>query len=160
MRSSLTYLGVPVRLRPAALLAGVLNALIVGLVTRDRRMALAAALLWYVADGGHVAGHIVSSQVVAAPLTAIDFGLYPKNVYHNDQVSPQQHIGRASGGVLASLLATLVWALLARAAAPGTIKTLLTIAAIQHGLLGGASLLPIPFVDGGVIYANLAKIMA
>jgi hypothetical protein len=160
MRPHLVLLGVPVTLRPTALVAGLLSALGVAAVTRERRAALSAAagVLWYSADCAHVVGHIVSSQAVGAPLDAVDFGLYPKSVYLDHDVSPRQHIGRACGGVGASLIAALALAALARIVTTAPARQLLTIAAAQHGLLCVVSLLPVPQVDGGVIYANLPKL--
>lgn len=154
----LSLLGVPVTLRPTALAAGALSALLVALVTGDRRAALAAGAIWYTADCAHVIGHIISSRAVGAPLDAVDFGIYPKSVYQNNAVSPQQHIGRASGGVIASLIAALLLAALSRATVNGAARRLLTIAAGQHGALFALSMLPLEMVDGGVIYANLLKL--
>jgi hypothetical protein len=91
-------------------------------------------------------------------MDAVDFGIYPKSVYANHNVSPQQHIGRACGGVLASFIATLVLAALARGVTHPLAKRLLLIAAAQHGLLFAVSMLPLQLVDGGVIYANLLKL--
>jgi len=79
-------------------------------------------------------------------------------VYFDHEVSPQQHIGRAGGGVVASLIATLVLAALARAVTNPLARQLLMIAAAQHGLLFALSMLPVRLVDGGVIYANLLKL--
>jgi membrane-associated PAP2 superfamily phosphatase len=160
MPAQIPFLGVPVTIRPTALASGVLSALVVARVVRANRVALGAAagLLWYAADSAHVAGHIVSSQAAGAPLDAVDFGLYPKSVYYDNDVSPGQHIGRASGGLLASLLAALVLALLARTVRPGLPRRLLTIAAAQHGLLFALSMLPLRMVDGGVIYHNLKQL--
>lgn len=153
-------LGVPVTIRPTALGAGMLSTLVVALVSRERRAALSvtAGLLWYTADCAHVVGHIISSRAVGAPMDAVDFGLYPKSVYVDHDVSPQQHIGRACGGVAASLIATLVLGTLARLVTHRSVKRLLTITAAQHGLLFAMSMLPVRLVDGGVIYANLLKL--
>ena len=160
MRPHLALLGVPITLRPTALVSGLLAALATALVMRERRAALSAAagVLWYSADCAHVVGHIVSSQAVGAPMDAVDFGLYPKSVYLDHDVSPQQHIGRACGGIVASLIAVLVLAALARIVTSPPARQLLTIAAAQHGLILTVSLLPVRLVDGGVIYANLPKL--
>jgi hypothetical protein len=159
---SLTFLllGVPVTLRPAALVSPILSGLVVAAATRGNRAAMGAAsgVLWYTADCAHVVGHIVSSEAAGAPMDAVDFGLYPMSVYREHNVTPEQHIGRASGGVAASLLAALVLMALARAVAHPTARRLLTISAAQHGLLFVLSMLPVPMVDGGVIYTNLAKL--
>jgi hypothetical protein len=161
MRPHLSLLGVPVTLRPTALGVGLLSALVVAFVSRDHRAAwgLAAGMLWYTADATHVIGHIISSRMVEAPMHAIDFGLYPMSVYLNHDVSPQQHLGRACGGVGASLIAALSLTMLARITTTSPARQLLTIAAAQHGLLFGASMLPVQLVDGGIIYTNLRQIL-
>jgi hypothetical protein len=160
MRPHLSLFGVPVTVRPTALGAGALSALVVALLARERRVALSAAagVLWYTADYVHVVGHIVSSRAAGAPMDAVDFGIYPKSVYFDNDVSPRQHIGRACGGLIASLVATLVLGALTRGSADPRAKRLLTIATAQHGLLLALSLLPTRLVDGGVIYANLPKL--
>lgn len=160
MSPSFSLLGVPVTVRPTALVAGALSALAFGLLAPERRAATGAAagVLWYTADCAHVVGHILSSQAVGAPMDGVDFGLYPKSVYLDDAVTPQQHIGRAAGGVTASLGAALTLAALARLVATPPARRLLTISATQHALLFVLSMLPLPIVDGGVIYANLLKL--
>jgi hypothetical protein len=161
MKPQLWLFGVPVTIRPTALIAGTLSALVAALLTRERRVALSAAAgaLWYTADYVHVVGHIVSSRAAGAPMDAVDFGIYPKSVYFDNDVSPRQHIGRACGGLLASILATLILAVLTRATTDPRARRLLAIATAQHGLLSALSLLPTRLVDGGVIYANLPKLM-
>ena len=160
MGPAFSLLGVPVTLRPTAVVTGITSALVVAAIARERRalLALSAGALWYAADCFHVVGHILSSRAVGAPMDAIDVGLYPKSVYVDHNVTPQQHIGRSVGGVAASLLGAVALTALARAAGEGRAKELLTIAAAQHGLLFALSMLPTPLVDGGVIYANLAKL--
>ncbi|MFV9506115.1 MAG: hypothetical protein AB4911_16310 [Oscillochloridaceae bacterium umkhey_bin13] len=161
MAPHITLFGVPVTLRPTALGAGLTSALVVALLRREQRIAwgFAAGMLWYTADAIHVSGHILSSRLVGAPMDAVDFGWYPMSVYADHDVTPQQHLGRASGSVSASLLAAIILFLLARCSTPPAIRYLLTIAAMQHGFLFGASMLPLPQVDGGVISTNLRHIM-
>lgn len=161
MKSHLSLFGIPVTIRPTALGAGIVSVLVVSRISREHRAALSAAagVLWYTADCTHVIGHIISSQAVGAPINAVDFGIFPKSVYLSHNVSPQQHIGRACGGVIASLIAALVLAVLARSMTNPIARRLVTIAAAQHGMLFAVSMLPIPIVDGGVIYGNLAAMM-
>lgn len=160
MPASFSLLDVPVTLRPTALGAGLLSGLLVAGVTTERRAALAlgATALWYTADCAHVVGHILSSRAVGAPMDGVDFGLYPKSVYVANDVTPQQHIGRAVGGVAASLAAAVTLGALARVVEGPLARPLLRIAAAQHGLLFALSMLPLPIVDGGVIYANLGRL--
>jgi predicted alpha/beta hydrolase len=160
MHVSLSFLGLPVTLWPTALVSGTLSSLIVATFWRADRAALAAGAgaLWYVADGAHVLGHVLSSQWSGAPLDAVDFGVYPQRVYRNNEVSPRQHIGRAVGGVAASLMLALALLALSCIFGPGWVRQLLTIAAAQNGLLFAISMLPLPIVDGGVMYTNLAHL--
>lgn len=143
-------------------MSGALSALVTAGVAHNNRTFLSAGagVLWYLADCTHVAGHIISSHAVGAPMDAVDFGVYPKSVYHNNAVSPQQHIGRASGGLAASLIATLLFAVGARLIHQGVWRKLLTIAAIQNAVIFAGGMLPIPIVDGGVILANIRKLNA
>lgn len=161
MRPHLSLFSVPVTLRPTTLGSGLLSALVVAFVSREHRAALSAAagVLWYTADATHVIGHILSSRMVGAPMHAVDFGLYPMSVYLDHDVSPQQHLGRACGGVGASLIAALSLTMLARTTTTSPARQLLTITAAQHGLLFVASMLPVQIFDGGVIYTNLRKLL-
>lgn len=161
MHLRFSLLGVPVTLRPLALGAGMLSALLVALLSRERRVAFGAAagVLWYTADLAHVVGHIVSSRAVGAPMDGVDFGLFPASVYAEHDVTPQQHIGRASGGLIATFLVALVLSVLARVVTVQPARKLLAISAAQHGFVLAVCLLPVELVDGGVIYKNMRKLM-
>lgn len=87
----------------------------------------------------------------------IDFALYPKNVYFNHDVSPQQHIGRASGGFIASLSATLICGAVARLVRGRAIARFVWLVAIQQALFVVGSVIPLPMFDGGVILAHMRK---
>jgi hypothetical protein len=152
--------GLPIILRPTALLAGIVSALVIGRLTNEQQLALGAAagVLWYTADATHVVGHVISSQAIGAPMKGIDFGIYPMSVYTDHDVSPQQHIGRAIGGISASLIACLLLSIVWQRTTQPTLRKILLIAAAQHGILFLLSLLPTKLVDGGVIYHNLAKL--
>jgi hypothetical protein len=152
--------GLPITLRPTALLSGMLSALVIARLSREHRAALGvvAGALWYTADATHVVGHVISSQAVGAPMQGIDFGIYPMSVYTDHDVSPQQHIGRAIGGISASLIACLLLSIVLQRTTQPTLRKVLLIAVAQHGLLFVLSLLPTRLVDGGVIYHNLAKL--
>lgn len=157
-----SLLHVPVIIRPTALISGTLAALVTAAVTRNNRavLSVSAGVLWYAADCTHVVGHIISSQAVAAPIDAVEFGIYPKNIYHNNTVSPQQHIGRSIGGLIASFGSAMLFVLLARLLPHRLGKKLFIIAAIENALVFSAAMLPIPIVDGGVILTNLRKMNA
>jgi hypothetical protein len=158
-------LGVPTRLRPIAALPGLLMAaLIYALARRMAReapaplLALAGALAWYEADLIHVAGHIVSSQLVDAPMDYVRWGFFATTGYTRHDVTPRQHIGRSLGGPIASGVAAVVYWLAWRALGRTLLGQLALIACIQNTITALGSLAPLPVIDGGVIYANLGKI--
>jgi len=159
-------LGVPVRLRPIAVVPGVLiGALIYALVrafSDDKRtslaLGLASALTWYEADLIHVGGHILSSRMAGAPMDYVRWGIFAINGYANHDVSPQQHIGRSIGGPIASGIAALGYWLAWRALGDTLPGKLALIAFLQNGLTALGSLFPLPMIDGGVILANLRKL--
>lgn len=65
------------------------------------------ALVWFVtfelAYVWHTLGHVLSAKRVNAPMHAVQLRWSAQiNVYLSNNVTPQQHLGRASGGPLAS----------------------------------------------------------
>lgn len=159
-------LGVPVRLRPAAALAGALAGLLAyvlaRLLARDERSAPALGLLgtltWYDTELTYVVGHIISARMAGAPMSYIRWGFLAMTGYTDHDVTPQQHIGRSLGGPIASGAATLVWWLARRALGDTLLGRAAQIAAIQNGLIALGSLLPLSIFDGGVILENLHKL--
>ena len=159
-------LGVPARLLPLAALPGpLLGALTYALARRLAReapaplLALAGALSWYEADLIHVAGHIVSSQLAGAPMDYVNWGIFAINGYRKHDVSPRQHLGRSLGGPLASALAALLYWLAWRALGRSLLGRIALIACIQNAVTAIGSMAPLPIIDGGVIYANLRKLL-
>ena len=120
-------------------------------------LALAGALSWYEADFLHVAGHIVSSKVVDAPMDYVRWGILAGSGYRKHDVTPRQHIGRSLGGPIASALAALLYWLAWRAFGTTFVGRAALVACVQNGLVAVGSLAPLPIIDGGVIYANLGK---
>jgi hypothetical protein len=153
-------LGVPVRFHAAAALSGPLIAALVYLLSRRKvpnapALAVAGALSWYEADLIHVAGHIVSSQMVDAPMDYVRWGFLAANGYRVHDVTPRQHIGRSLGGPIASGIAAIVYWLAWQALGSTLLGRAMLVASLQNGLVALGSLAPLPIVDGGVIYANL-----
>ena len=157
-------LGVPTQLRPIAALPGpLIGALTYILMRRLARespaplLALAGALAWYEAALIHVAGHIVSSQTVDAPMEYVRWGIFATNGYTKHDVTPRQHIGRSLGGPIASAVAAIVYWLAWRALGRTLLGKIALIGCIQNTVIALGSLAPLPIIDGGVIYANLGK---
>jgi hypothetical protein len=165
-RSHFALLGVPVRLRPAAALSGVLAGMLAyvlaRLLARGERpspaLGLLGTLTWYDTELAHVIGHIISARMAGAPMSYIRWGFMAMTGYTDHDVTPQQHIGRSLGGPIASGVAALVWWLAHRMLGDTLLGRAAQIAAIQNGLIALGSLLPIPIIDGGVILENLRKL--
>ena len=157
-------LGVALTIHPSVAVPGLVVAALTALIANKRpdkaTLAVGSGLLWYIGDILHTLGHVVSARAAHAPMDRIDVGFYPKTVYFNNDVSPQQHIGRANGGVLASLSAALVCGTAARLLHGRPAGKFVMVAAIQQALFVLGSLLPLPVVDGGVILANTRKLRA
>ena len=117
------------------------------------RQGLLAILAYEAASVIHTIGHIISSRRAGAPMDRVHFAApLPRTVYYNNEVSPQAHLGRARGGPIASGLAFLVtlalWPFVSGRSALGEFLRLLS---FINGLEGAGSLLPLPFIDGGVL---------
>jgi Zn-dependent protease len=114
------------------------------------------------ADTLHTIGHILSSRSVGAPMDAITTRLgIQTTVYHNNDVTPEQHIGRAIGGPLASGAATLAgylfWRGLRHIPVLGWLaKTWYTTNAITLA----AAMLPSPSCDGGALLRWIVKLQS
>jgi Zn-dependent protease len=117
------------------------------------RRGLLAALAYEVASVIHTIGHIISSRRAGAPMDRFHLTApLPRTVYYNNEISPQAHLGRAIGGPIASGLAFLLtlalWPFVSDRSVLGEFLRLLS---FINGLLGAGSLLPLPFIDGGVL---------
>lgn len=109
------------------------------------------------ADLGHTLGHTVSARVAGAPMDAVllEAGM-PRTLYTNNAVPARVHIMRSLGGPLANLLGllvSLVWRQSVRHSSLG--RELAETTAAAHGALAFGSLVPLPIVDGGVIFKGL-----
>jgi ABC-type multidrug transport system fused ATPase/permease subunit len=107
--------------------------------------ALAQVLL-----GIHAVGHIYTAKRAGAPMDEVHivFGL-KTNVYHDNAVAPEQHIGRAIGGpVISGLIASnafVFWRMVWRLPLIGRIAYLVY---ITSTLIFVGSSLPAPTFDG------------
>ncbi len=88
----------------------------------------------------------------------IDWGVLPQTLYDDNDVTPQQHIGRAIGGPLASALSMLIWWSIWRVLQGKPIARVALIAMIHNMIITLGSWLPLPLVDGGVIYKNIRRL--
>ena len=112
-----------------------------------------SALALILADVGHAAAHAVSARAAGAPMDQIYLSSgMPRTVYYDQAVSPRQHILRALGGPLYSLLGFVlsqaVHSLLPRGSAAREVAGW---SSVGHGLIFAGSLAPLPIVDGGSI---------
>ncbi len=155
--------GVPVKVAPAfwadmAFVAGVLIWLAGrrwaarGWGARLGGMALVLPL-GLSADLFHVFGHTVSARLAGTPMDEIRLTAgMPRTLYFDNTVPPRTHRLRASGGLVANLLALLLGLLGRRVTAPGSIAhDLAGVVVLGHGFIFGTSLVPVPMVDGGTI---------
>lgn len=154
--------GVKVEVRPSVVVPGVMAAATTyALLPNDRQrvqMALASALLWYEADLIHVVSHMISARWAGAPMDRVRLQMMPVTLYDNNDVSPQQHIGRSLGGPIGSAIAMLSWWMIwrVRQGKPG--GRLALIGLIANTIIALGSWLPLPFVDGGVILKNIGRL--
>jgi membrane-associated protease RseP (regulator of RpoE activity) len=107
----------------------------------------------------HELGHIVTARLAGGPMREIRFAaIRPLTLYDDPPGLPARiHLGRAIGGPAANLAIGLAALPLWLAAAPGAPTFLLgvfTLVSIAFGLI---SLLPIPSVDGEVIWRSLRR---
>jgi Zn-dependent protease len=112
--------------------------------------------LLYAAEVVHTIGHTVSGRAVGSPMTAnVLTATLHSNEYAADTgaVARHVHIGRAIGGPLANLVVGLLSAAaLAQIASPW-----IRFFSQVNLLVGAAALLPIPGIDGSVIWRELLR---
>ena len=105
----------------------------------------------------HELGHVISARLVGAPMREVRFAaIRPLTLYDDPPNLPNRaHLGRAIGGPAMNLALGLALLPLWSATTPGVASFLLgvfTLVSIAFGLI---SLLPIPSVDGEVIWRAL-----
>ena len=118
-------------------------------------VGFASLILLLIAELGHPIAHIFSARFAGAPMDEIQISAeagMPRTLYWNNEVSPEVHRMRATGGLLFNLLGLLL-SLVIYAAVPGNsiARELAAWSAGGHGLLLIMSLAPVPMVDGGTI---------
>ena len=154
--------GVKIEVRPTVVLSGLTAAAVTyALLPKHPRrgmLALVAGLLWYEADITHLVSHIISARLADAPMDRIRFGVMPLTLYDDNDVSPQQHIGRSLGGPIGSAIAMLSWWLIWRALRGKPGSEIALIGLVENTIIALGSWLPLPIVDGGVILKNIGKL--
>lgn len=159
------FLGVPVTVKPIVPIPYTLFGAVIYAVARRMRVpqpgwtALLGTLVGLEADWLHTAGHVVSARLADAPMDYIRWGLLPVNGYHDQDVTPQQHIGRSVGGLVASAVGALAYWLLWRLLGKTFLGRLALIGLIANLVLLVGGLTPLPFFDGGVILKNVRKLL-
>ena len=118
-------------------------------------MGCATMFLLLVVEVGHAFAHIFSALAARAPMDELLFSLsagMPRTLYWNNEVSPDVHRIRASGGPIFNAVGLLLSAgVYAAASGNAIVRELAAWSAGGHGLLLIASLLPLPIVDGGTL---------
>lgn len=122
---------------------------------QDFLMGFATMLLLLVVEVGHALAHIFSARAAGAPMDELllwPSGGMPRTLYWNNEVSPNAHRIRASGGPLFNAIGLLLSAgVYAIASGHAIARELAAWSAGGHGLLLILSLLPVPIVDGGTL---------
>ncbi len=119
-------------------------------------IGLAYGVMVYLTNGLHSLGHIISARLVGAPMDEnLVTATFYVTLYYGDQTRHSRwvHIGRSLGGPLANLLTGLVALGLWQLADAGW----LAFFALGNLLLGIYLLLPIPSIDGWVIWSELLR---
>lgn len=102
----------------------------------------------------HGLGHVISSRMVQAPVSFVLITA-TVNVTHYDDVDEQSsrvHVGRSLGGPLANLILGFLSGILYMTVTPSPFLLFFSVVCILMGLM---TLLPIPSLDGAVIWHNL-----
>ena len=160
--------GVPVVATPWAWLSPVLVAGLALLLTLPRRglsprqrltATLAITSAGQLANLVHAAGHVAAGRLVGAPMDELLLtGTRIVNIYHGDQAAypPPVHLARALGGPVANLLLAALTAWLVRQTGDdrfGVARPLVAVSLVA----GLGALLPLPSVDGEVIWRELTR---
>lgn len=154
--------GLRVDVRPSSIVAAVIVFVLSLIAARNNarpvRLALASTLLYFEAEANHIAGHLVSSALVGAPIDRVLLGIRGYTLYDNNDVEPYQHIGRAIGGPLGSAVSMLFWWGIWRLRRNKVGGDIASLGLIYNLLFTLGSWLPIPSVDGHVILKNISKL--
>jgi Zn-dependent protease len=149
-----TIRGMPVLVKAGFIVYLIALSVLASLVSRRRSLWMTAwrVLCLLYADVGHTLGHAVSAQQAGAPMKGIVLRAFPITLYSDEPVMPYQHVGRALGGPLFSLMSALIGLVLRGLTRPQTaLREMADWFVIPNAILGASSLLPGPQLDGGVI---------
>jgi hypothetical protein len=108
----------------------------------------------------HAFGHIVSGKLVGSAMNALLItATRDVNLYDGDQsvISGRVHLGRSLGGPLGNLLAAGILLGFAPLLAPGFGADLVASLISVNMLFGLGGFLPLPSVDGAVIWHELRR---
>ncbi len=108
----------------------------------------------------HGFGHILSGKLVHAAMDELVFtATRGVNLYWGDQhhYPRRVHIGRSLGGPIANLLVAVLYAALLSLLPPGTARDVVARLVSVNQFFGFGSFLPIPTVDGWVIWRALLR---
>ena len=108
----------------------------------------------------HALGHIGGGKLVGSPMDELLFtAIRGVNIYHGDQtaVPGYAHQGRALGGPALNLLVYAALALPLPLTAPGLSADVLASVASTSLFMGAGGLLPLPSVDGQVIWREVRR---
>ena len=108
----------------------------------------------------HAFGHILSGKLVHSPMDDLLItATRDVNLYHGDQrlVPGYVHLVRSLGGPLFNIFVAGVGAMLATAVAPGFRLNLVTSLISTNLFFGFGGFLPLPSVDGEVIWRELFR---
>jgi Zn-dependent protease len=108
----------------------------------------------------HAFGHILSGKLVHSPMDDLLItATRDVNLYHGDQrlVPGYVHLVRSLGGPLFNIFVAGVGALLATVVAPGFWLNLVTRLVSTNLFFGFGGFLPLPSVDGEVIWRELLR---
>jgi len=108
----------------------------------------------------HAFGHILSGKLVHSPMDDLLItATRDVNLYHGDQrlVPGYVHLVRSLGGPLFNIFVAGVCAMLATVVAPGFWLNLVTSLVSTNRFFGFGGFLPLPSVDGEVIWRELSR---
>lgn len=105
------------------------------------------------ADVGHAMAHTISARLAGAPMDEIYLSSgMPRTLYLDNSVPPDIHIQRSLGGPIFSLLCSALSLLWWRFSRRGSLSNEFARASLfGHSFILIGCLLPLPFMDGGVI---------
>jgi hypothetical protein len=131
-----------------------------GSLQRRVREAALFSLSVQVSNPIHAFGHIVSGTLAGSPMDELLItATRDVNVYEGEQsgVPSHVHLARALGGPLANLFAAGVCRLLMRCLRPSFLAKIIAAIATTNQFYGLGGLLPVPSVDGEVIWRELFR---